>query len=314
MKNNSMQRLVVNTLFQEMTDHHNRKDGFRETRKLDLYWKLRPVACVVKTDSRLEFGLWTETILTRELVVNTLFHEMMNYHNQKDGFSEIQELDPYWKLRPVACTGNMELKSESGLWEKIILNPGSEFLMDHNNFVFDSNNNNTEVPDDLLEEQVVAIEGKGFCSQIKGESKTTKKRTCWCTKHHSDEWKKVDWYWTRKFLSLCVRDFEESNPSSPTDTLKQYNEKKTEQFNSGELRVNFHKLLIGLTIVGKHAWQQEEERKGDISTALMFQEQLFTSELFKDTSGRNLINPSLQDNVVIQSGFFQHIYHIGCAV
>ena len=30
-------------------------------------------------------------------------------------------------------------------------------------------------------------------------------------------------------------------------------------------------------------------------------------------SGRNFIDLSLQDNVVIQSGFFQHIYHIGCA-
>ena len=30
-------------------------------------------------------------------------------------------------------------------------------------------------------------------------------------------------------------------------------------------------------------------------------------------SGRNFMDPSLQDNVVIQSGFFQHIYHIGCA-
>ena len=30
-------------------------------------------------------------------------------------------------------------------------------------------------------------------------------------------------------------------------------------------------------------------------------------------SGRNLIDPSLQDNVIIQSGFFQQIYHIGCA-
>ena len=29
-------------------------------------------------------------------------------------------------------------------------------------------------------------------------------------------------------------------------------------------------------------------------------------------SGRSLIDPSLQDNVVIH-GFFQHIYHIGCA-
>ena len=30
-------------------------------------------------------------------------------------------------------------------------------------------------------------------------------------------------------------------------------------------------------------------------------------------SGRNLTDPSLQDNVIIQSGCFQHIYHIGCA-
>ena len=51
----------------------------------------------------------------RELVVNTLFHEMMNHHNQKDGFRETQELDPYWKLRPVICTVNMESKLESGL-------------------------------------------------------------------------------------------------------------------------------------------------------------------------------------------------------
>ena len=31
-------------------------------------------------------------------------------------------------------------------------------------------------------------------------------------------------------------------------------------------------------------------------------------------SGRNLIDPSLQDNVIIQSNFFQYIYHVGCAI
>ena len=49
------------------------------------------------------------------------------------------------------------------------------------------------------------------------------------------------------------------------DTLKQYNEKTTEQFNSGRsriiFRINFHKYFIGQTIVGKHGWQQEEEQK-----------------------------------------------------
>ena len=34
-------------------------------------------------------------------------------------------------------------------------------------------------------------------------------------------------------------------------------------------------------IIGKHALQQEEEQKEDISIALIFQEQLFISELFK---------------------------------
>ena len=49
-----------------------------------------------------------------------------------------------------------------------------------------------------------------------------------------------------------------------------------ERFISGELknmfRVNSHKFLIGLTIDGKHAWQQEQEQTGDSSTALTVQE------------------------------------------
>ena len=31
-------------------------------------------------------------------------------------------------------------------------------------------------------------------------------------------------------------------------------------------------------------------------------------------SGRSLIDPTLQDNVVIPSDFFQYTYHVGCAI
>ena len=86
---------------------------------------------------RLDSISWLKTLKNsslRGLVVNnTLFQEVTNHHNQKDGFRETQELDPFWKSRPVICTVNMELKSESGLWVKIILNPGSEILMDQIN-------------------------------------------------------------------------------------------------------------------------------------------------------------------------------------
>ena len=59
-----------------------------------------------------------------------------------------------------------------------------------------------------------------------------------------------------------------------------------EQLNSGEssfiFGINFHKTNFGLMIVGKFVWQQEEDQKEDISIALIFQEQFFTSALFKD--------------------------------
>ena len=31
-------------------------------------------------------------------------------------------------------------------------------------------------------------------------------------------------------------------------------------------------------------------------------------------SGRSLIDPTPQDNVIIQSNFFRYIYHVGCAI
>ena len=31
-------------------------------------------------------------------------------------------------------------------------------------------------------------------------------------------------------------------------------------------------------------------------------------------SGRNLIDPSLQDNVLIPNGFFEYLFHVGCAI
>ena len=97
--------------------------------------------------------------------------------------------------------------------------------------------------------------------------------------------------------------------------LSKYTEKRTERFISGEskkiFRIHSHNLLIGLTIDGKHAWQQEEQKRKfqyctDDSGIIVYLRAL------QGHSGRNLIHPSLQDNVIIPSGFFKCIYHIGC--
>ena len=56
-----------------------------------------------------------------------------------------------------------------------------------NKFVIDSNFNNTEVPADLPEEQESQLSVKVFAAISKAKAKTTKKRTCSFTEHHSDE-------------------------------------------------------------------------------------------------------------------------------
>ena len=78
-------------------------------------------------------------------------------------------------------------------------------------------------------------------------------------------------------------------------------------------RIKFHKFRLGLMVVRKYACQQEEERKRDINcTDASGTIDYFRA--FQGHSGRNFIDPSLQDNVIIQSGFFQHSYHIRCVL
>ena len=91
---------------------------------------------------------------------------------------------------------------------------------------------------------------------------------------------------TRRIFSLCVRGLEESHQSSSTlsngTTRRRRSSSILENQEFSSKSISTNSLLVGMT-VGKHAWKQEEDQKEDISTALIFQELLFTSELFKDT-------------------------------
>ena len=40
-----------------LPNHHNEKDGFRETQELDPHWKSRPVICTENMELKSEFGL-----------------------------------------------------------------------------------------------------------------------------------------------------------------------------------------------------------------------------------------------------------------
>ena len=106
-----------------------------------------------------------------ELVVNTLFQEMTNLHNQKDGFRETQELDPYWESRPVYLYGKHG--NEIRIWSLSKDNSQSWVRISHgsNKFVIDSNYSSTEVPADLPEEQASQLIVKDFAARSKAKAK-----------------------------------------------------------------------------------------------------------------------------------------------
>ena len=71
------------------------------------------------------------------------------------------------------------------------------------------------------------------------------------------------------------------------------------------------KYRIGPMIDGKLVCLQAEDPNEDISIALIIWEQFSTTVLFNGHSGSNLIDPALQDNVLIGPGIFPDIYHVG---
>ena len=85
-----------------------------------------------------------------------------------------------------------------------------------------------------------------------------------------------------------------------------------EQSNSTESNSIFEiiilKYRIGPMIDGKLVWLQAEDPNEDVSIALIIWDHL---RALQGHSGSNLIDPALQDNVLIGPGIFPYIYHVG---
>ena len=155
-----------------------------------------------------------------------------------------------------------------------------------NKYVIESNHNNTEIPAEPHEDQTSQTSVKVIAARSKAKATPHKREL-------------VD---TPSVIPMHERKWIDIEPSEPTlaaydvskkvISLLRHNQtvqrEGMEQFNSRELNfifeINFQKYSIGLMSVGKLVWQ-EEDQKEDISTALIFQEQFFTSVLFRDTLG-----------------------------
>ena len=163
--------------------------------------------------------------------------------------------------------------SEIRIWSTSQDNSHSWVRLSHgaNKYVVDSNYNNTEVSADVPEEQASQSSVKVVAARSKAKVKPQKRETV--------EVPSTIPMTERKWLDIepaesSLSAYEVSK--KVVNLLRHCHTIQREDVNSGEssfiFGINFHKTNIGRMIVGKHACQQEEDQKEDISTALIFQE------------------------------------------
>ena len=182
--------------------------------------------------------------------------------------------------------------------------------------MIDSNNNDTEVPEDQPEEQALQLKVKDFACRSKAKAKSQRREPA---------------DYSPSIIPMNERnwiDIEPGNCSlSAYDVSKKVihllrHSQKVQREEDGAVHFWRIKEHLQGQFPQNPYWSDNRWKaclaagggaKGDISTALMSSGIIVYFRALQGHSGRNLIDPSLQDNVIIQRGFFQHSYHIGCA-
>ena len=184
-----------------------------------------------------------------------------------------------------------------------------------NKYVIDSNHNNTEIPADPHEDQTSQTSVKVIAARSKAKAKPQLREpvdTPSIIPMHERKWIDIEasepalaaYEVSKKVISLLRHN----------QTVQREDDGAVQFWrNKFHLRNHPHRYSIGLMIVGnlvlaagggsKRRYQYCSDNSGRI---------LYLRAL-QGHSGRNLIDPMSQDNVIIQRGLFHHIYHIGCA-
>ena len=184
-----------------------------------------------------------------------------------------------------------------------------------NKYVIDSNHNNTEIPADPHEDQAPQISIKVIAARSKAKAKPQKREPVDVSSiipMHERKWIDIE----PSESSLSAYDV-----SKKVISLLRHNQ-TVQREEDGAIqfyRIKFHlrnhhsqiqvwsddrwKACLAAGGGSKRRYQYCSDDSGRI---------LYLRAL-PGHSGNNLIDPTLQDNVVIESGFFHNIYHTGCA-
>ena len=188
--------------------------------------------------------------------------------------------------------------------------------MDEIGFVMNLNNNETEIPEEQLEEYALQLDAKDFACRSKAKAKPQRREV-------------VDY--SPSIIPMSERNWIDIEPGNYFLSAYEVSKKVIHFLRHSETlqreddgAVQFWRIKENL----QNQFTQSIHRPDDRWTSCLAagggakrRFQYCTDDsgaivyfrALQGHSGRNLVDPSLQDNVVIPSNFFHHIYHIGCA-
>ena len=194
---------------------------------------------------------------------------------------------------------------------KTTLTLGNEFLMDK------INNNDTEVPEDQLEEQALQLNVKDFACQPKAKAKPQRKEPANSSSRiipmNARNWIAIEpgkhslsaYEVSKKVIHLLRHSQQVHREEDGAVYFWRIKENLQSQFPQ-----SFHRSddrWKACLAAGRGTKRKFQYCTDDSGIIVYFR-------ALEGYSGRKLIDPPLQENVVILDGFFKCIYHVGCAI
>ena len=189
-----------------------------------------------------------------------------------------------------------------------------------NKFVINLNNNDTEISEDQLEEYALQLDAKDFACRSKAKAKPQRRDPASSSTRTFPIWKRT---WTDvEPGKYSLSDYPVSK--KPINLLRHGGLPRE---TDGAIEIWRIKDYLQKYFMYCHHWSDDKwkssmagEGGGGGGNTKRFQYCTDSSgtilylQALQGHSGRNLIDPTLQDNVLIPNNFFQYIYHVGCAI
>ena len=180
----------------------------------------------------------------------------------------------------------------------------------------DSNNNDTEVPEDQLEEHALQLDAKDFACRSKAKAKPQRRKA-------ADS--------SSGTIPMNQRNWIDIEPGKHSLSAYEVSKKvihllrHSQQVHREEdgavhfwrIKENLQSQFPQIPHWSDDRWKACLAAGGEAKRRFQYCTDdsgiIVYFRALQGHSGCNHIDLSLQDNVVIQSGFFQHIYYFGCA-